>query len=88
MTFRYFLPILFGAAGVTSQNKILTLNFANTIISASGAVIGTTLTDRGAVAWINIYSFADSLMPLLVGRRTMWFWGTLACAGTLAIVTG
>ncbi|KAJ2927900.1 hypothetical protein H1R20_g9211, partial [Candolleomyces eurysporus] len=65
----YFLPILFGAAGANSQNQRLTLNFANTIVSASGALIGTSLTDR-------------------VGRRKMWFWGTLACSGTLAIVTG
>ncbi|KAF9057903.1 general substrate transporter [Panaeolus papilionaceus] len=65
----YFLTILFGAIGVESQNGRLTLNFVNTIVSAVGAVIGTTLTDK-------------------VGRRTMWFWGTLTCAGTLAIVTG
>ncbi|RXW24714.1 hypothetical protein EST38_g1192 [Candolleomyces aberdarensis] len=65
----YFLPILFGAAGASSQNQRLTLNFANTIVSASGALIGTSLTDK-------------------VGRRKMWFWGTLACSGTLAIVTG
>lgn len=24
----------------------------------------------------------------IVGRRVIWFWGTFACAGTLAIVTG
>ncbi|KAF8969396.1 general substrate transporter [Flammula alnicola] len=65
----YFLPILFGAAGVDSQNQRLTLNFANTIISATGALIGTSLTDK-------------------VGRRTMWFWGTLASSGMLAVVTG
>ncbi|KAH9482516.1 Lactose permease [Psilocybe cubensis] len=65
----YFLPILFANTGVTSQNRLLTLNFANTLVSASGAVIGTSLTDK-------------------VGRRTMWFWGTLACAGMLAVVTG
>ncbi|PPQ71097.1 hypothetical protein CVT24_009848 [Panaeolus cyanescens] len=65
----YFLTVLFGAIGVESQNGRLTLNFVNTIVSAIGALIGTTLTDK-------------------VGRRTMWFWGTLTCAGTLAIVTG
>lgn len=65
----YFLPILFGAAGANTQNQRLTLNFANTIVSAVGALIGTSLTDK-------------------VGRRTMWFWGTLASAGTLAVVTG
>jgi hypothetical protein len=45
--FRYFLPILFAAAGVNSQNQRLTLNFANTIVSACGALIGTSLTDKG-----------------------------------------
>ncbi|KAF5333204.1 hypothetical protein D9611_002530 [Ephemerocybe angulata] len=65
----YFLPILFGAAGANTQNQRLTLNFANTVISAGGALIGTSLTDK-------------------VGRRNMWFWGTLASSATLAIVTG
>ncbi|KAF5388339.1 hypothetical protein D9615_000635 [Tricholomella constricta] len=65
----YFLTILFQNAGVTSQERRLVLNFANTLISAGGALIGTSLTDK-------------------VGRRTMWFWGTLACSGMLAIVTG
>jgi len=64
----YFLPILFGNAGVNSQNQRLVLNFANTVVSAVGAVIGTSMTDK-------------------VGRRTMWFWGTLACAATLTVVT-
>ncbi|KAF5363898.1 hypothetical protein D9756_000210 [Leucocoprinus leucothites] len=65
----YFLTILFRNTGVSSQNQLLTLNFANTIVSATGAVIGTLLTDR-------------------IGRRGIWLWGTFACAGTLAIVTG
>jgi len=65
----YFLPILFANAGANSQNQRLTLNFANTIVSAVGAVIGTALSDK-------------------VGRRKMWFWGTLACVGMLAVVTG
>ncbi|KAG6885607.1 hypothetical protein C0993_012354 [Termitomyces sp. T159_Od127] len=65
----YFLTILFQNAGVNSQERRLVLNFANTLISAGGALIGTSLTDK-------------------VGRRTMWFWGTLACSVMLAIVTG
>jgi len=63
------LTILFASAGVNTQNKRLTLNFANTLVSVAGALIGTSLTDK-------------------VGRRKMWFWGTLAVAGTLAVVTG
>ncbi|KAL0059860.1 hypothetical protein AAF712_013342 [Marasmius tenuissimus] len=65
----YFLTVLFGNAGVTSQDRRLVLNFVNTIISAFGASIGTSLADT-------------------VGRRKMWFWGTLASASTLVIVTG
>ncbi|RDB19823.1 Lactose permease [Hypsizygus marmoreus] len=65
----YFLTILFKNAGANTQNQRLVLNFANTLISAGGALVGTSLTDK-------------------VGRRTMWFWGTLGCAAMLAIVTG
>ncbi|KAK7062039.1 lactose permease [Favolaschia claudopus] len=65
----YFLTILFDAAGVKTQDERLTLNFVNTIVSAIGAIIGTSLTDK-------------------VGRRKMWFWGTLASSCTLMVVTG
>jgi len=43
---RYFLTILFKNAGVATQNQLLTLNFANTVVSAVGALIGTSLTDK------------------------------------------
>lgn len=43
---RYFLTILFNNAGVKTQNERLTLNFVNTIVSAVGALIGTSLTDK------------------------------------------
>ncbi|KAJ7591651.1 general substrate transporter [Mycena floridula] len=65
----YFLTILFAAAGAKTQNRRLVLNFVNTLVSAAGALIGTSLTDH-------------------VGRRTMWFWGTLTLPGLLAVVTG
>ncbi|KAJ7639189.1 hypothetical protein FB45DRAFT_904923 [Roridomyces roridus] len=65
----YYLTILFGNAGVQSQHARLVLNFVNTLVSAAGALIGTSLTDK-------------------VGRRKMWFWGTLGSAGMLAVVTG
>lgn len=65
----YFLTILFKNAGANTQDRRLILNFVNTVVSASGALIGTSLTDH-------------------VGRRTMWFWGTLGSAGMLAVVTG
>ncbi|KAF8915262.1 general substrate transporter [Mucidula mucida] len=65
----YFLTILFKNAGANTQERRLVLNFINTLVSASGALLGTSLTDK-------------------VGRRTMWFWGTLMSAGMLAVVTG
>jgi hypothetical protein len=34
----YFLPILLGAAGITSQDRKLTLNFVNSITSFLGAL--------------------------------------------------
>ncbi|THV08266.1 general substrate transporter [Dendrothele bispora CBS 962.96] len=64
----YFLTVLFASAGVQSQERRLVLNFVNTIISAIGASIGTSLCDT-------------------VGRRKMWFWGTVASASMLVIVT-
>jgi sugar porter (SP) family MFS transporter len=41
----YFLTVLFKNAGVESQERRLVLNFVNTIISALGAAIGTSLCD-------------------------------------------
>ncbi|KAL1761513.1 hypothetical protein FB107DRAFT_254962 [Schizophyllum commune] len=64
----YFLTVLFKNSGVESQRARLVLNFVNTIVSAVGALIGTSLTDK-------------------VGRRRMWFWGTLGSAAMLAIAT-
>ena len=34
----YFLPVLLGAAGITSQHRKLTLNFVNSITSFVGAL--------------------------------------------------
>ena len=34
----YFLPVLLGNAGITSQNKRLTLNFVNSVTSFLGAL--------------------------------------------------
>ncbi|KAJ3841779.1 general substrate transporter [Lentinula raphanica] len=41
----YFLTVLFKNAGVESQERRLVLNFVNTIVSAIGASIGTSLCD-------------------------------------------
>ncbi|KZV70176.1 general substrate transporter [Peniophora sp. CONT] len=42
----YFLPILLGNAGITSQTKKLTLTFVNSITSAAGALTGSAIVDR------------------------------------------
>ncbi|KAF8516839.1 general substrate transporter [Hysterangium stoloniferum] len=42
----YFLPVLLANAGITSQNKKLTLNFVNSVTSFMGALAGSTIVDR------------------------------------------
>lgn len=42
----YFLTVLFSNAGVKTQERRLVLNFVNTLISAAGALIGTSLCDH------------------------------------------
>ncbi|KAI0320169.1 general substrate transporter [Amylostereum chailletii] len=42
----YFLPVLLGNAGITSQNRKLTLNFVNSVTSFIGALTGSSLADR------------------------------------------
>jgi len=41
----YFLPVLLANAGITSQNKKLTLNFVNSVTSFIGALAGSTIVD-------------------------------------------
>ncbi|CAE6474878.1 unnamed protein product [Rhizoctonia solani] len=42
----YFLPVLLGQAGITSQDKKLTLTFVNSVTSMVGALIGSAVIDR------------------------------------------
>jgi predicted MFS family arabinose efflux permease len=42
----YFLPVVFKNAGITSSQRQLVLNFANSILSAFGAFCGAMLTDK------------------------------------------
>lgn len=42
----YFLTILLANAGITSQNKQLTLNFVNSVTSYMGALTGSFVIDR------------------------------------------
>ncbi|KAF5369432.1 hypothetical protein D9758_002669 [Tetrapyrgos nigripes] len=42
----YFLPILLGNAGITSQSRKLTLNFVNSVTSYAGALAGSFTVDK------------------------------------------
>jgi sugar porter (SP) family MFS transporter len=42
----YFLTILLAQAGIKDQNKILTLNFVNSVTSFAGALTGTAIVDK------------------------------------------
>ncbi|KAF6757384.1 general substrate transporter [Ephemerocybe angulata] len=42
----YFLPVLLKQAGIVNQNKILTLNFVNSVTSYIGALSGSFIVDR------------------------------------------
>ncbi|KAF8073785.1 general substrate transporter [Lyophyllum atratum] len=42
----YFLPILLQNAGITNQNRRLTLNFVNSVTSYIGALSGSAIIDR------------------------------------------
>jgi MFS family permease len=42
----YFLPVLLANAGITDQNKKLTLNFVNSVTSYAGALFGSWSVDR------------------------------------------
>ncbi|KAJ9100060.1 hypothetical protein QFC20_005584 [Naganishia adeliensis] len=42
----YFLTILLAQAGIKSQDRILTLNFVNSVTSFIGALTGTAVVDR------------------------------------------
>ncbi|GLB38423.1 putative general substrate transporter [Lyophyllum shimeji] len=42
----YFLPVLLQNAGITNQNRRLTLNFVNSVTSYIGALSGSAIIDR------------------------------------------
>ncbi|KAF7352477.1 Lactose permease [Mycena venus] len=70
-------------AGANTQNERLTLNFVNTLVSAAGAVIGTSLTDK-----VGFTLSHPVKLSFMVSLTEMWFWGTLGSAAMLTIVTG
>jgi MFS family permease len=42
----YFMPVLLKQAGITNQNKKLTLNFVNSVTSYIGALVGSASVDK------------------------------------------
>ncbi|KAF8806340.1 general substrate transporter [Phlegmacium glaucopus] len=86
--YRTFMMLLMSFFGQWSGNGLgyfLTILFKN-----AGA---NTQNQRLTLNFVNtvvsaIGALIGTALTDRVGRRTMWFWGTLASAGTLAIVTG
>ncbi|KXN92315.1 Lactose permease [Leucoagaricus sp. SymC.cos] len=70
----YFLTILFKNAGATTQNQLLTLNFVNTVVSAIGALIGTSLTDKVGrrVIWFWGTFGCAACLGIVTGLTAKW----------------
>ncbi|KAJ7498590.1 general substrate transporter [Mycena latifolia] len=71
----YFLTILFANAGVNTQNARLTLNFVNTLVSAAGALIGTSLTDKGGRRKMWFWGTLGSAATLTIVTGCTAKWG-------------
>jgi sugar porter (SP) family MFS transporter len=74
----YFLPILLKNAGITSQNKQLTLNFVNSITSYMGALSGSATVDRFGRRKVLLY--ATMVMAVILAIVT----GLLSSIGSAA----
>ncbi|CAA7260105.1 unnamed protein product [Cyclocybe aegerita] len=70
----YFLTILFGNAGVETQNKRLTLNFINMIVSAVGTLIGTSLMDKVGrqTMWFWGTLGCSGMLTIVTGCTAKW----------------
>ncbi|KAJ7599106.1 general substrate transporter [Mycena floridula] len=63
----YFLPVIFQNAGVTSKQRQLVYNFANSILSAFGAFAGAAVTDKiGRRRRLYIGAFVLAMMLMAV----------------------
>ncbi|KAJ7490251.1 general substrate transporter [Mycena galericulata] len=72
-TFLMLLMAFFGqwsGNGLGSQNARLTLNFVNTLVSAAGAVIGTSLTDKEMWFWGTLGS--AGMLAVVTGCTAKW----------------
>lgn len=60
------MTILFKNAGANTQDRRLVLNFINTLVSACGALIGTSITDRVGRRTVWLYGTLASAGMLAV----------------------
>jgi hypothetical protein len=71
----------------STQIVRLELVLVNNIVGAIGGVCGAVFSDKG-MGLITVKYQKYLLVFLTVGRRTLWFWGTVSCAITLIISGG
>lgn len=63
----YFLPVVMENAGVTSTQRQLVYNFANSILSAFGAFLGASVTDKiGRRRRLYIGAFVLAILLMIV----------------------
>ncbi|KAF8158376.1 general substrate transporter [Crassisporium funariophilum] len=76
----YFLPILLKNAGITNQDRILTLNFVNSVTSYIGALSGSAIIDRFGRRRILLLSTSAIAAILLIVTALLSEFGSVARA--------
>ncbi|KAF8895382.1 CobB/CobQ-like glutamine amidotransferase domain-containing protein [Infundibulicybe gibba] len=74
----YFLPILLKNAGITSQDRQLTLNFVNSVTSYIGALTGSAIIDRYGRRKILLASTGTMIVILAVVTGLLSSFGSAA----------
>ncbi|KAI5454184.1 hypothetical protein NCC49_004249 [Naganishia albida] len=62
----YFLTILLAQAGIKSQDRILTLNFVNSVTSFIGALTGTSIVDKVGRRKLMLFACIASCMGMAI----------------------
>ena len=81
----YFMPILLGQAGITNQDKKLTLNFVNSVTSYIGALCGTFIVDRIGRRVLTLVSTSLCVMCLTIVTALLGSGGGGSTGGTAGI---
>ncbi|KAF4617666.1 hypothetical protein D9613_005871 [Agrocybe pediades] len=76
----YFLPILLKNAGITSQDRQLTLNFVNSVTSYIGALTGSAIIDRYGRRKILLLSTSTMIVILATVTGLLSSFGSAARA--------